>query len=82
MSDPPALQCLRCGATTDPERLDITSYGDATPRSIPGYAECPTPGCVDEFGSRYVPPPDVPGQLTYEDQQWLRRHWALITEGR
>ena len=45
-----------------------------------GRALCETTGCVDEFGSSLVPPPDVPGQLTREDRRWIRRQNAVADE--
>lgn len=76
----PLLHCRRCDALADAEWCDVTAYGDPEPVYVLARAECPTAGCVDEDGSRAVPPPDVPGQLTHEDQRWLRRQRRVADE--
>lgn len=77
----PLLHCRRCGALVDDaEWCDVTTYGDPERVYILARAECPTAGCVDADGSRSVPPPDVPGQLTHDDQVWLRRQRRVADE--
>lgn len=76
----PELHCRRCGKVAYAEWVEVTTLRDEAPVHILGRSWCPTFGCVDENGSSYVPPPDVPGELTYDDQQWVRRHERLVAE--
>jgi hypothetical protein len=58
ISDPRAAvlpPCLRCGALPDVEWAEISTFGQAEPSYLPGRSLCPTVGCVDEKGSRWVP---------------------------
>jgi hypothetical protein len=75
------VYCDRCGAETDARWRDISTYGDGPgARFAFGGALCPTAGCVDGDGSRQVPAPDVPGELTREDRRWLKRQRRLAEE--
>jgi hypothetical protein len=80
VSEPPPPTCRRCGEPADAQWLDITTWGDPEPVYLLGQSVCPMPGCVDEFGSRTVPPPDVPGELTHNDRMWLERQRRLVDE--
>ena len=68
----PSVDCERCG--------DVSTYADPGPVLIMGRSRCTTSGCVDEYGSAAVLPPDEPGQLTRADHVWLRRQRALADE--
>lgn len=78
MTEP--LRCRRCGEVAHAEWIDITTAWDSTPKQMLGRSWCLTPGCVDWEGSPYVPAPDVPGELTYDDRQWLRRQGQVAVE--
>lgn len=80
MSTPPPPTCRRCGAPADATWVNVTALTDPEPVHRLGESVCPTPGCVDELGSRSVPAPDAAGQLTHEDQVWLRRQRQLVDE--
>jgi hypothetical protein len=71
--------CDRCGQRADARRIDVTTLG-GSPEFVWGHIVCTTVGCVDEFGSASVDPPDVPGELTREDRKWLRRQQRLAEE--
>ena len=76
----PSVDCERCGAYAEVEWCDVSTYADPGPVLIMGRSRCTTSGCVDEYGSAAVLPPDEPGQLTRADHVWLRRQRALADE--
>jgi hypothetical protein len=80
VSEPAPPNCRRCGVLAEATWCEVTMFGDREPQYLLGQSTCVTPGCVDAEGSRYVPLPDVPGQLTHDDQQWLRRQRRLVDE--
>lgn len=70
--------CDRCGRPADADRIDVSTM--SRPAFVWGRIVCTTPGCVDETGSAWVDPPDVPGELTREDRRWLRLQRRLAQE--
>jgi hypothetical protein len=74
------MHCDRCGAEADANWCEITSFVDPEPCYLFGGAICTTPGCVDVDGSRAVPAPDIPGELTRADRAWLKRQGRLVEE--
>lgn len=79
----PEVRCWRCGAAADVDWVDIQSFGEATPRHIPGAALCATPGCVDVDGSQETSA-DLPtlAELLARAQQVMARFWATATDYR
>ena len=71
--------CDRCGEPADAARIDVSTWTQPA-AFVWGRITCTTPGCVDEFGSASVDPPDVPGELTREDRKWLRTQRQLADE--
>lgn len=78
VSTPSPPTCPRCGAAADATWVPITTLLDPEPVYMLGEAVCPTPGCVDELGSRNVPAPDGIRQVTDDDMQWIRCNRRLV----
>jgi hypothetical protein len=74
------ILCDRCGGEADVDWVDVRAFGDPGARLAMGRSACRRYGCVDEYGSRAVEPPDEPGQLTREDRRWLRRQRMFLAE--
>lgn len=74
------VSCERCGAIADVVWADVATLDDPGPVLVILRSGCTTPGCVDETGSSAVLPPERPGQLTRDDQLWIRRHRRLAAE--
>ncbi|HEY6107632.1 MAG TPA: hypothetical protein VIV56_01895 [Gemmatimonadales bacterium] len=78
MTEP--VTCERCGSIAEAEWVDVGTMVDVGFVRIMGRSNCTRPGCVDEFGSTAVLPPERPGELTRDDQMWLRRQRFLLHE--
>ena len=66
-----AVSCPRCHQPADTATFTIHNMAGQVVVNSTTYF-CTFPGCVDELGSHYVDPPDMPGELTRTDRAAAR----------
>jgi hypothetical protein len=80
VSEPPPVNCYRCGQPGHTDWVDVTRLGDAEPKYVAGEQYCLTEGCTDLDGSRRLVAL-TPEQLRDRaNRAWMGRQERLVSE--